>query len=193
MLPLGHAAVAYLAYVGVAAATTRRLPARTALLPLAIGSQLPDLIDKPLAYYHVLPSGRALGHSLLTLIALLAAAVVIRRRLLSRVSRPRLRRLIQVTPVPLGVGIGTHLIGDSYQALLTGQFHAASYLLYPVFPAPIYPSDDIPPWIRLLRIYQSPRSHDQLFLIIAAAVVFVSLRIYAHLKTSKTDPPVRAN
>ena len=35
------------------------------MLALAIGTQLPDLIDKPLTYqFAVLPSGRSLGHSL---------------------------------------------------------------------------------------------------------------------------------
>lgn len=89
MFPLGHAAVAYLGSVAVAAATRRPLPVHRALAPLAVGSQFPDLLDKPLAYYGVLVSGRSLGHSIFT-----AALVLVGVRWLStRVAAPADGRL----------------------------------------------------------------------------------------------------
>jgi hypothetical protein len=66
MLPLGHLSVAYLCYVGYAAVQSRRLPTRWTLLPVALGSQFPDVIDKPLSYWALIPSGRSLAHSVFT-------------------------------------------------------------------------------------------------------------------------------
>lgn len=179
MLPLGHAAGAYLAYVGAAAITARRLPARLSLVPLVFASQLPDLIDKPLAYYGVLPSGRAFGHSLLTF-ALLTAAVVAAARARDRLTHPTLRRLLALSPLPFAIGYATHLLGDAYRALLAGQFRGASYLVWPLLPAPRYPSDGIAPWVRAVRLTRSSTTHDQFVLVLLAVAVFVALRVRAY-------------
>lgn len=180
VLPLGHAAFAYLSYVGVAAVVDRRLPARLSLIPLAFASQLPDLIDKPLAFYGVLVSGRAFGHSLLALLIFTALVLVGRVWVAPRVARPRLRELLELSPLPFAVGYASHLVGDAYPALLAGQYGRASYLLWPLLPAPQYPGEAVAPWIRLARIYRNPGTHDQLPLVGLALVVFVALRVRAY-------------
>lgn len=186
MLPLGHAAFAYLSHVGVAATFRRRLPPRLTLVPVVAASQLPDLIDKPLVYFGVVSSGRSFGHSLLALGLLSLAVLGLRALLVARISVPPLRKLLAVSPVPFTVGYASHLIGDSYRALLAGHYRGASYLLWPLLPPPVYPNDDIPPWVRLMRIYQAPQNHDKLSLIGLALVVFISIQIRRYWLRSAT-------
>lgn len=65
MLPWEHAAVAHLCYSGYAWWRYDDPPEGWPALVVFFASQLPDLIDKPLAwYFHLLPSGRSLGHSI---------------------------------------------------------------------------------------------------------------------------------
>lgn len=182
MLPLGHLAFAYLWYALYAASSTHRLPARLALIPLAFGSQFPDLIDKPLAYIGVLMYGRSLAHSLFTFA--LCALVVwwLTTRLRGRWSVETLaERLRIVTPAAFAIGYASHLLGDTYRFLLTGDLWAARFLLYPLFPVPESPSDDIAPWVRLFEIYQEMGSHPQITLIGLAVIVFVGLRVRQYL------------
>lgn len=66
MWPWDHLAVGYVAYSLLRRATGGSPPDRRALVAVLVGSQLPDLIDKPLGWYvGVLPSGVSLAHSLL--------------------------------------------------------------------------------------------------------------------------------
>jgi hypothetical protein len=68
MWPWGHLAVGYFLYSPFARARFGRPPTDRATLWLAVGTQLPDLVDKPLAWrLGVLPAARTLGHSLLTI------------------------------------------------------------------------------------------------------------------------------
>ena len=65
MWPWGHLAVGYLVYSGLSRWRFGRLPGSVATLAVALGTQLPDLVDKPLAWtVNVLASGRSLAHSL---------------------------------------------------------------------------------------------------------------------------------
>ena len=63
MWPWEHLAVAYVAVSLLFRARGSRVGAPTAVV-LAVGSQFPDLVDKPLAWsFGVLPSGTTLAHS----------------------------------------------------------------------------------------------------------------------------------
>lgn len=65
MLPWEHAAVAYLLYSGYSRVRYGEPPKGWPVLIVLFASQLPDLIDKPLAWHFgVLPSGRSLAHSI---------------------------------------------------------------------------------------------------------------------------------
>ncbi|TKX52721.1 metal-dependent hydrolase [Halorubrum sp. SS7] len=186
MLPLGHLAFAYLWYALYAATSTHRLPARLALLPLAFGSQFPDLIDKPLAYIGVLTYGRSLAHSLFTFALCTFTVWWLATWLRGRWSaETRPERLRIVTPAAFAIGYASHLLGDTYRFLLSGDLWAARVLLYPLFPVPESPADDIAPWIRLFEIYQEMGTHPQITLIVVAIVVFVGLRVRQYLAPSQ--------
>jgi hypothetical protein len=131
-------------------------------------SQLPDLIDKPTVYYGLASSGRAAGHSLLGMLIICGGAIGVwwwlRRECGPKLIGPK-------APLGMVVGYGTHLIGDSYRALLAGRWGEASYLLWPILDPPQYPSDDIPPWVRLARIYLEGGLHPQWWIILLAVVL----------------------
>lgn len=82
MWPFAHLAVGYLLYSIYSRARFRRPPGEFAAVLVALGTQLPDLIDKPLSLIGVLASGRSLGHSYLVAIplVLLLVGVVYRTR-----------------------------------------------------------------------------------------------------------------
>ncbi|MCG1007666.1 metal-dependent hydrolase [Halorubrum lacusprofundi] len=186
MLPLGHLAFAYLWYAIYAAVGTHRLPARLALVPLAIGSQFPDLIDKPLAYLGVLTYGRSLAHSVFAFAICSLAIWLITIRLRGRWTAETLpERLRIVTPGAFAIGYASHLLGDTYQFLIAGDLWAARFLVYPLVSVPVSPADDVAPWIRLLRIYQEMGTHPQLNVIVLAIVVFVGLRLRQYRISSR--------
>ncbi|NGM67622.1 metal-dependent hydrolase [Natronolimnobius sp. AArcel1] len=81
MWPLGHAAVGYLLYTFATRTRFDSPPAALPLFSLLLGTQFPDLVDKPLAWYvGVLPTGRTLAHSLLFLIPLSIIVLAVARR-----------------------------------------------------------------------------------------------------------------
>ncbi|WP_299235630.1 metal-dependent hydrolase [Natronomonas sp.] len=122
MLPWGHAAVGYLCYAALCRYSDGARPGGTAVVALAVGTQFPDLLDKPLAWYlGVLPSGRSLGHSVL--VAAVLAAIVY--RLAAEYGRPELG-------VAFVVGHGTHLAGDSVYRIAAGEFGELRFFLWPV-------------------------------------------------------------
>mgnify|MGYP006873355232 CR=1 FL=1 len=116
MLPLGHLSVAHLCYVGHAAVQSRRLPTRWALLPVALGSPLPHVIDKLLSYWALIPSGRSLAHSVFSLVII----CLILWRVARSLARRHVARPVRVTtPSAFTPGYGSHLLDDSYTFLLT--------------------------------------------------------------------------
>lgn len=124
MLPWGHAALGYLLY-----RVLRRLgdpdrpPTDAEALALAVGTQFPDLIDKPGAWtLAVVPSGRSVGHAIPVLVPILA--------LLWIVASPDRRALVAA----FVVGVGSHLLGDSWELLLAGKLGDLTFLLWPFFP-----------------------------------------------------------
>jgi len=185
VLPLGHAALAYLSYVGVAGLTRRPLPVRWALVPLAVASQLPDLLDKPLSYYDVIVSGRSLGHSLLTAIVLVALVGLAVRRV-ARAETGLRARVAERTPLAFVVGYLSHLLGDSVDAVLAGRYGELRFLLWPLLPPIDYPKDDVSPLVRLLEANQRPLTHPQLELVLLAAGVFLALEAWDRTRGRQT-------
>lgn len=110
MWPWGHAAVAYL-FVTVFARFDRRRPTEREVLAVFLASQLPDVVDKPLAWtLGVLPNGRSLAHSLV--IASLVILVVV------AVARTRDRPAIGAA---VGIGYLSHLVADAFYPVVTGN------------------------------------------------------------------------
>lgn len=103
MLPWEHAAVAYLCYTGYARWVEGGLPAGWAVLVVLVASQLPDLVDKPLAWqFGLFPSGRSVAHSVFVGGPLAAGAVVVGRRY----GRPSLG-------AAFAIGYLSHLVTDA--------------------------------------------------------------------------------
>lgn len=131
MWPWGHAVVGFLAYAAVTFGRRRRAPTTGETALVLLGTQVPDVVDKPLAWHlHVLPSGRSLAHSLLTAAVLVGLAAA----LANRCERP------EATPA-FGVGYLTHLLTDVPSEVLSGEFGGATFLLWPLLPAPRYGSE----------------------------------------------------
>jgi membrane-bound metal-dependent hydrolase YbcI (DUF457 family) len=131
MWPWGHLAVGYLVYSFVAHLGYRRRPGDRATLALALGTQFPDLVDKPLAWtVPVLPNGRSLTHSLL--IALLIIAVlqlVLRWRNSGEVA------------TAFAIGYLSHLFGDALYPALEGDYYLLEFLAWPLLPAIEYSTE----------------------------------------------------
>ncbi len=186
MDPVTHGAVAYLLYVayvgvrGVLSETvrTRRLPATWAFVPLAIGSQFPDLVDKPLAYWGLLVSGRSLAHSVFSLVILgVAVGILVRDDSNSIVSRLP-SRLRTTVPTAFAIGYGGHLLGDAYQGLFAGELFSVRFLVYPVYPLSASVADEFAPWVRVLDIYADPAAAIHVEIVAVALLVFVGLRVW---------------
>jgi hypothetical protein len=127
MLPWGHAALGYLFYTVYTRLRYRRPPVGLAVIALGLGTQIPDLIDKPLAWhFSVLPSGRSLAHSLFTLALVVGVLWYV-------YDAPERRTLTAA----FGVGWVSHLVGDGLSPALRGHWAGAGYVFWPVtsFPA----------------------------------------------------------
>ncbi|MDG5818535.1 metal-dependent hydrolase [Natronococcus sp. A-GB7] len=128
MWPLGHAAIGYLCYALATRTRFDRPPGEFALLVLLVGTQFPDLIDKPLAWYlGVIPTGRTLAHSLLFLVPVSVGVYLLARRY----GRPEYG-------FAFGLGAISHTLVDALPALWGGT--DPSFLLWPVLPVEGYES-----------------------------------------------------
>jgi glycosyltransferase involved in cell wall biosynthesis len=121
-----HAALGYLLYVVYLRLRARERPTGRNVIAVALGTQTPDLIDKPLAWYlHVLEYGRSLAHSVITGgLILLAVVVYLRHR--------GHRRLATA----FAIGYLSHLVGDSYTFVLNGTYENLAFLVWPLLAIP---------------------------------------------------------
>jgi len=184
VLPWGHAGLGYLLYAGLALATGRRLPRGWPLAALLVGTQFPDLVDKPLAFLGVLPNGRTGVHTLLVTTLLLAATWLVAVRVDAGTDGRTPRAVPWSTAgsgrggareVALAYSVGhlSHLLGDSYAALLTGYWRGFAFLLYPFVPAPRYLADRVAPWERLADAALTTRVTFQVVLAVGAGLVLL--------------------
>ncbi len=128
MWPWGHAAVGYLLCSLWIRSRYGRVPTAGFVLPLAVGTQFPDLVDRPLSWtFGVLPSGRAGAHSLLVAVPLLA---LLWWRLDSDIGRRAW--------AGFAIGYLVHLATDGIYAFIDGEFAELSYLLWPALALPAY-------------------------------------------------------
>lgn len=81
MWPWEHLAAGYLAYSLLVHLTRGRAPhGRLTMAALVVGTQFPDLVDKPLAWaFHVLPSGTSLAHSVFFAVPFALVVIAISR------------------------------------------------------------------------------------------------------------------
>jgi hypothetical protein len=129
MYPWGHLAVGYLGYTVGRRLGDGQPPDERPTLVLVCATQLPDLVDKTLQFGFGVYDGRAVGHSLLVVAPVCLGLLLVARR-----------RRRTALGVAFAVGVGTHLLGDSWRALLSGSVRPdATYLLWPLLAPPTYP------------------------------------------------------
>ena len=160
MLPWGHLAVGYLAYSLAVRGRTGGPPAGLAVAALAVGTQFPDLIDKPLvAWVSLLPSGRSLGHSLLFAAACGVGLWYLGRRF----DRPDVASAFLFRQL-------AHVVADALPTALTGRWSELGFLLWPVTPAFRYSGDDRELVEYLLAELTTPPHHELGLFALAAAL-----------------------
>ena len=123
MWPWEHLAVGYLV-VSLWARASGRRPLAPDIVAIAVGSQFPDLVDKPLGWgTTLLPSGTSLAHSLVVALPLAAAVVVLGR----------------ISPWPTaGVAFAlsylAHLPADAMYPVVLGDDPKLAFVLWPLVP-----------------------------------------------------------
>lgn len=128
MWPWGHLAIGYLLYSPTYRVRTGRQPAAIPVVFLSIGTQFPDLVDKPLAYWFAfLPTGRSLAHSYLVAIPVCAFILLAARYFHHREAG-----------IAFAVGYLSHPVADGVTAIIRGQWSAITYMAWPVLPSPDY-------------------------------------------------------
>lgn len=127
MWPWEHLAVGYLAYSLLVRATRGHAPrGRLTIAALALGTQFPDLVDKPLAWsFDVLPSGTSLAHSVFFAVPFVAVVA----GLAWAFDRPALG-------AAFGTGYLLHLPADVLYVALYGSPITWSVLLWPLVEQP---------------------------------------------------------
>lgn len=121
MWPWEHAALGYLVYSLSLRARGRAPPADIPTVALLFGTQMPDLIDKPLSWgLGVFQTGYALGHSLLFAVPVGVVIAVVA----VRTGRRRLG-------AGFVVGYWSHLVGDVMNPLRYGDPLGFDNVLWP--------------------------------------------------------------
>lgn len=129
MWPWEHLVVAYVLYSLLAHVVLRRSPTTRETIAVAVGSQLPDLIDKPLAWtFEITEGGYAIGHSILVVpivcLAVLAAA-----------GHYGAERSVAGA---FSTAIGSHLVADIVNPVRLGRPPELRVILWPVATPPAY-------------------------------------------------------
>lgn len=122
MWPWGHLAFGYICYSGWTRLRTGEPPATVPVIVLAVATQLPDLVDKPLAWsFDVFTTGYGIAHSLLFAVPLVALVVLFARRWGAG-----------ELGSALGVGYLSHLAGDVLFGLLVGVESPFGRVVWPL-------------------------------------------------------------
>jgi len=147
MWPWTHLAFGYLVVSLLWRLRARRVDGWVALAA-TVGTQFPDLVDKPLAWaVGVLPAGRSLTHSVFTAVAVSAVVLVVARR------RDRLEPGLAFV-----VAYASHLAGDAIPKLPDGEFGELTFLLWPLLPLPEYAGAE-PVLANLTEILTAPSAY----------------------------------
>ncbi|SMO54038.1 metal-dependent hydrolase [Halorubrum cibi] len=126
MWPWGHLAVGYVAFSAFVRLGLRDRPNDRAVFVLAVATQLPDLIDKPLAWqFGLLSNGIGVAHSLLVGVPVaLAVGIALRFGGHSQLG------------AGLSIGYGSHVFGDLLFAALFSRPPILPAFLWPVYTTP---------------------------------------------------------
>lgn len=126
MWPWDHLAFGYVLYTVWRRTVRWDPPDGVAIAILLLGTQLPDLLDKPLAWsLEVFPSGLSVGHSLVFLVAASAVATVVGIRI-GRID----------LSAAFAIGLISHLLGDILFAVLLDSPVTYELVLWPFVEIP---------------------------------------------------------
>lgn len=124
MWPWEHLAFGYVLYSVGVHVFEGRAPRGPPVVLLAVATQVPDLVDKPLAWvFHVTAVGYSVGHSALVVVPALAVVIALAHR-----RGPRAVRLA----LAYTVGHLSHLAGDVFYPALMGRGLQFRRLLWPL-------------------------------------------------------------
>lgn len=123
MLPGRHFAVAYIPYALYTLVREKHLPNARHTVILLWATQLPDLIDKPLAWsFHFLPSSRSLAH----LVFFAVPYVLVVTAVAWKTDRPKLGALFTF-------GYLSHIYADVYPSVFDPVHHFLPNHYFPLF------------------------------------------------------------
>lgn len=135
VFPHGHLAVGYLMVSGVIRVTSGKPPDRKMVVLVVLGTQLPDLIDKPLAVLlgGAVATGRTVGHSVLVSVPVLLC--------LAFIFRDERRRLVHMAVFAIGYLVHPFVDASIFlvQGTVTQDIIEISFVVWPV----ILPADGI--------------------------------------------------
>jgi hypothetical protein len=122
--PWEHVAFGYILYTLTLRALVGRRPTDREAIVLLWFTQVPDLVDKPLAWqFDVLPAGLSVAHSLFAVIPVIGAAILLARR-----------SAAAGLGSAVAVGYSSHLLGDALYPWVLGSSMRVGFLLWPVVP-----------------------------------------------------------
>lgn len=147
MWPWEHLAFGYLLCTVSTRLLFRRAPSKGAAVALLVGTQLPDVVDKPLSWWlDVLPTGHTLAHSLLVAAPLSASVLAV------SFWRGRLH-----VGWAFAVGYASHLVGDVVYPAMIGRDVRLGFLLWPLVPA--RPDDVVDPLAYASELFRLMYDH----------------------------------
>lgn len=163
MWPWAHLGLGYLVYTLVVRITTKQVPSAPAALGVVLGTQLPDLVDKPFGWYlGVFPSGRSLAHSAVVLVVVGAIGWVF--------LQDRAHRRVGIA---LAVGWAMHLAGDALYPVLRWSTHELAFLAWPLLP-PVPPAVEPGVVVYLLAIEPGPALAFELGITAAGIIAWLA-------------------
>lgn len=173
MWPWEHLAIGYLVYSIAVRYVAGHTPQTLAVVALGVGTQFPDLVDKPLGWgTTLLPSGQSLAHSLLFVLPIAILAVA-GGSVLGHVD----------VSVAFVIGYLLHLPGDVVYPFLIGGEFRVGFLLWPAVPASEAATVAVVPYVgqlaaQFLDFLATPRG--KLYLLLELGLLSIaSLRWYA--------------
>ena len=126
MWPWDHLAVGYLSYFLLTRVTPLERSTAATAVAGAVGTQFPDLVDKPLGWWlDVFPAGTGVAHSLLVAVPLCLVGLLVGWRLGRR-----------EVAAAFAVGYLSHLPGDVLYPVALGGERKMWILLWPLTSAP---------------------------------------------------------
>ncbi|MFP8953657.1 metal-dependent hydrolase [Natrialbaceae archaeon A-arb3/5] len=126
MWPWEHAVVAYVLYSALSHALARAPPSTRETVAVLVGSQLPDLVDKPLAWtFGITETGYSIGHSMFVAPVVCLAVYVV-------AVRNGDRRLADA----FSLAYLSHLVTDVLNPIRSGRPPELRVVLWPVSSPP---------------------------------------------------------